>query len=160
MPLSDATAAHVELVLQRHQARRDLLVQILREVQEQSRWLPREVLGRGARAVGLAPAIVEGVASFYRFFHLHPVGRHHLLFSDNVTDRMNGSRRLARLLCRQLGVSPGQVTPDGQASVGFTSCIGLGDQGPAVLVDQQRALTRMDEGRILQLAELLRGGPT
>jgi [NiFe] hydrogenase diaphorase moiety large subunit len=30
------------------------------------------------------------------------------------------------------------------ASVGFTSCTGLGDQGPALLLNQQQVLTRMD----------------
>ncbi|MEI2622906.1 MAG: NAD(P)H-dependent oxidoreductase subunit E [Giesbergeria sp.] len=46
--------------------------------------------------MGLSPAIVEGVASFYRFFHLQPVGRYHLLWSDNVTDRMQGSHVAGR----------------------------------------------------------------
>ncbi|MCW5634846.1 MAG: NAD(P)H-dependent oxidoreductase subunit E [Rubrivivax sp.] len=158
MPAPETRAEPVERVLQRHGARRDALVQILREVQEHTRWLPREVLAQVAAGVGLTPAIVEGVAGFYRFFHLREVGRHHLLFSDNVTDRMSGSRHLARTLCRQLGIAPGGRTADGLASVDFTSCIGLPDQGPAVLVNQRRALTRMDEPRIVQLADLLRAG--
>jgi len=158
MTESDSRAASVAQVLHRHGGRRDALVQILREVQEQTRWLPREVLAQVAAGVGLTPAKVEGVASFYRFFHLREVGRHHLLFSDNVTDRMTGSRHLARTLCRRLGIAPGQRTPDGLASVDFASCIGLGDQGPAALVNQQRALTRLDEPRVVQLADLLRAG--
>ena len=158
MSVFELRTAHVDRVLQRHGGRREALVQILREVQEGTRWLPREALAQVARGVGLTPAIVEGVASFYSFFHLRDVGRHHLLFSDNITDRMVGSCRLARALCRQLGTTPGQRSADGMASVGFTSCIGLGDQGPAVLVDQQRALTRLDDLRVVQLAELLRAG--
>ena len=146
----------VARALQRHGGRKDALVQILREVQAETRWLPREALAAIADGIGLTPAIVEGVAGFYRFFHLRPVGAVHLLWSDNVTDRMQGSRALARELCRRLGVRPGEPVVDGApASVGFTSCIGLGDQGPAVLVDQHQVLTRMDELRVAELADLI-----
>jgi len=136
--------------------RRDRLVQILRQVQDRTHWLPRPVLARIAAGVGLTPAIVEGVASFYRFFHLEPVGRMHLLWSDSVTDRLQGSRVLARELCRRLGIEPGQVGADGLVSVDFTSCTGLPDQGPALLVNHHQVLTRLDHERVAQLADLVR----
>ncbi|MCL4739709.1 MAG: NAD(P)H-dependent oxidoreductase subunit E [Burkholderiaceae bacterium] len=158
MPAPTDPAAAVDEALSRHDHQRTALVQILRDVQSRTRWLPREVLRRIADGVGLTPAIVEGVAGFYRFFHLQPVGRVHLLFSDNVTDRMLGSRALAADLCARLGIEPGQVAADGSVSVGFTSCTGLGDQGPALLVDQHQVLTRMDAARVAELARLVRAG--
>jgi [NiFe] hydrogenase diaphorase moiety large subunit len=150
-------AAAVDAVLAGRGARREQLVQILREVQAALGWLPRAALARIAAATGLTPAIVEGVAGFYRFFHLQPVGRYRLLFSDNVTDRLLGSRALAHALCTRLGVAPGQVRADGLASVDFTSCTGLPEQGPALLVNHHHVLTRMDAGRITELADLVLG---
>ena len=149
----DTTVAQV---LQRHGARRASLVQILREVQEHSRWLPRPVLAQVAAAVGLSPAIVEGVASFYRFFHLQPVGRYHLLWSDNVTDRMQGSHALAADLRQRLNIPHGAPNASGLASMDFASCTGLGDQGPALLVNQHQVLTRMDSQRVRDLADMVR----
>jgi [NiFe] hydrogenase diaphorase moiety large subunit len=153
-PAPDAVAR----VLHRHGKRREALVQILREVQAESGWLPRELIARIAAGVGLTPAIVEGVASFYRFLYLRPVGRYHFLWSDNVTDRMLGSRMLARELCRLLGVHRGPPAGTGAlASVDVSSCIGMGDQGPALLVNQHQVLTRMDDQRVVELADLVRG---
>lgn len=94
----------VAQVLHRHAGQAHRLVQILREVQEHTHWLPAHVLEQVAQGVGLGSATVRGVASFYRFFHLQPVGRYHLLWSDNTTDRMLGSRTLAEQLCSALGV--------------------------------------------------------
>jgi [NiFe] hydrogenase diaphorase moiety large subunit len=74
------------------------------------------VLHRIAQGVGLTPAIVEGVAGFYRFFHLQPVGRVHVLFSDNVTDRMQGSRELAAELWHGWASCPGRSAADGSVS--------------------------------------------
>ena len=145
-------------VLHRHGHRREALLQILREVQAQTGWLQQPVLAQVAAGVGLGRAVVEGVAGFYRHMHLRPVGRVHLLFSDNVTDRHQGSRALAARLCRALGIAPGEVAPDGSASVGYTSCTGLGDQGPAALVNQHQVLTRLDAARIDAVAERIRAG--
>jgi len=149
-------SATVTGVLRRHGARREALVQILREVQEHTGWLPRSALALVAAGVGLTPAIVEGVASFYRFLHLQPVGHFHLLWSDNVTDRMQGSHALAQELRRLLAVPAGGLSADGRASVGFASCTGLGDQGPALLVNQQHVVTRMDSQRVHDLADMVR----
>jgi [NiFe] hydrogenase diaphorase moiety large subunit len=151
-----AAEAAIDAIVARRGARRDQLVQILREVQAVTGWLPRPVLARVARSVGLTAAIVEGVAGFYRFFHLQPVGRYHLLWSDNVTDRLLGSRELAHELCRLLWIEPGKTSEDGLVSIGFTSCTGLPDQGPAVLVNQHQVLTRMDAPRVAELADLIR----
>ena len=143
----------VESVVHRHGAAKHALVQILREIQAETRWLSRDVLAQVAALVGLSPAIVEGVARFYRFFHLQPVGAYHFLWSDNVTDRQAGNRELAHELCRLLGIVPGQWVPGSPASLGFTSCTGLGDQGPALLLNQHQVLTRMDYERIVEVAE-------
>jgi len=147
-----------DAVLARWQHDPHALVQVLRETQAQTHWLPRELLAHIASALHLTLAHVEGVASFYRFFHLRPVGRVRVLFSDNITDRMAGSDALMTRLCERLGVAPGEVDAQGRFSVDRCSCTGLCDQGPALLVNHHQVVTRLDAGRIDQLAELLLAG--
>ncbi len=134
------------------------LVQVLRETQAQTHWLPRDLLAHIGRVLGLTTAHVEGVASFYRFFHLRPVGRVRVLFSDNITDRMAGSDALMARLCERLGVKPAEVDAQGRFSVDHCSCTGLCDQGPALLVNHHRVVTRLDAARVDQLAERLLAG--
>jgi [NiFe] hydrogenase diaphorase moiety large subunit len=131
------------------------LVQILRELQELWGWLPRNRLDRLARELGTSLAHVEGVAGFYRFLHLEPVGQYRVLFSDNITDRMAGSEALMDELCRRLGVAPGATRTDGRVSVARCSCTGMCDQGPAALINHDRVLTRLDGARVAQLAEAI-----
>ncbi|MBS0435415.1 MAG: NAD(P)H-dependent oxidoreductase subunit E [Proteobacteria bacterium] len=131
------------------------LVQLLREAQAEHGWLPRPLLSALARELGLTLAHVEGVASFYRFLHLQPVGRLRILFSDNITDRMLGSEALMADLCARLGVQPGVMRADGRVSVAAASCTGLGDQGPALLVNHHQVVTRLDAERVARIAELV-----
>ena len=59
-----------------------------------------------AQELGPTLAHVEGVASFYHFLHLRPVGRLRILFSDNITDRMLGSEALMADCARAWACSP------------------------------------------------------
>lgn len=150
------SAPDLQSVLVRHGVDPHALVQILRELQALQGWLPREALSQVATALGLTLAQVEGVAGFYRFFHTQPMGAYRVLFSDNVTDRMLGSEALMADLCRRLGVVPGRLGDDGLVSVDKTSCTGMCDQGPALLINHHQVVTRLDAARVAQLDDLIR----
>ena len=142
-------------VLDRHRRRPEQLLQILRETQDALGYLPALALTRIAQALGLPRARVEGVAGFYSFLHLAPAGRYRVLFSDNITDRMLGSAELMERLCNKLWLERGKVSEDGLVSVDTTSCTGMCDQGPALLVNG-RAITRLSAERVDRIAELIR----
>ncbi len=145
----------IEALLQRHRHAPHRLVQVLRELQATLHWLPRDVLSQVADALHLPLAHVEGVAGFYRFFHTQPVGQYRVLFSDNITDRMRGSEALLHALCDRLKVQPGVMRHDGRVSVTTTSCTGLCDQGPALLINHQQVVSRLTPARIEHMATLI-----
>ncbi len=145
----------LDQVLASHRAEPQALLQILRELQALLGWLPREALQQVAGGLGLTLAQVQGVAGFYRFLHTRPVGAYRVLFSNNVTDRMLGSEALLLDLCRRLGVVPGQLSADGLVSVDKTSCTGLCDQGPALLINHHQVVTRLDAARVAEMAQLI-----
>ena len=149
--------AEIEALLARHGRDPHALLQMLRELQAQHGWLPQPALRELADALGLSLAHVQGVAGFYRFLHTRPVGAYRILFSDNVTDRLLGSEALMADLCRRLGVAPGRIADDGLVSVDRSSCTGLGDQGPALLINHHHVVTRLDASRVAQMAALVRG---
>jgi [NiFe] hydrogenase diaphorase moiety large subunit len=142
-------------VLQRHSHDPTRLLQILIDAQQIEGWLPAPSLTRIAGALHIPRARVEGVAGFYSFLYTRPVGRYRVLFSDNITDRMLGNAELLDALCRKLWIEPGKVSEDGLVSVTTTSCTGLCDQGPAMLVNG-RAIGQLNHRRINEIAELIR----
>jgi len=148
-------AFDMDVLLDSHQRSPQRLVQILREIQAHKGWLPREDLAGVAKALKLSLAHVEGVAGFYRFFHGHPVGQYRVLFSDNITDRMRGSEEMLRHLRHVLKLEPNKVRADGRVSVSTTSCTGMCDQGPALLVNHHHVVTRLTPGRIEHMAALI-----
>ncbi|MDT7834377.1 NADH-ubiquinone oxidoreductase-F iron-sulfur binding region domain-containing protein [Aquabacterium sp. OR-4] len=134
------------------------LLQRLVALQAQRGWLPPAALEALAVEMALPLAELRGVAGFYRFLHLAPVGRLRLLFSDHVSDRHQGAPALMARLCARLGVAPGQVRADGALSIDRCSCIGLADQGPSLLVNHGQVITRLDAARIDALAQAIEAG--
>ena len=145
----------IDAVLERHHREGSRLVQILREIQEALGWLSPTTLTHVADAVGWPRAKVSGTASFYSFFHTRSRGKYCVLWSDNITDRMLGNTDLMDAMCKKLWLEPGRVSEDGLVSVNTTSCTGMCDQGPALLVNY-RAVTRMSQARVGEMVSLIR----
>ena len=130
------------------------LLQVLRQTQEPLGHLPPAALERIAAELHVPIARVRGVMAFYSFLYPEFPGTYRVLFSDNVTDRMRGSQDRLREMSQRLWVEPGKVSEDGLVSLDRTSCTGMGDQAPALLVNG-RPVTNVDEGRAAQVCDLI-----
>jgi len=156
MAESSVLALTVRDIVQRHDGLPTRLLQILREVQDSLTWLSSATLNQVAEELGISPDKVRNVAEFYSFLYTEPRGSYDILFSDNITDRMLGSRELLHYLCERLGVESNTTRADGLVTVGTTSCTGMCDQGPAALVNGY-ALTRLDKARLDRIVGLVNG---
>ncbi|MBL8497873.1 NADP oxidoreductase [Nitrosomonas sp. JL21] len=95
---------------------------------------------------------VASVVAFYSFFHTKPCGRYHILFSNCTScGYLTPEHNLMQMLCEQLQVIPGKTRQDGAVSIGETSCIGMCDQGPSLLINGI-PLPRLNPERINQIA--------
>jgi len=145
----------VARAVERHGGHAANLMQMLRAVQAQAGCIPGEAVGELARRLDLPRVRVESTASFYHFFHDKPHGAYEILFSDNIVDHMAGKQELMQYLCEQLWVEPGKLSEDGLVYVESTSDVGMGDQGPAALINGY-ALPALSKSRIDLIAELIR----
>jgi len=148
-------ASYIDPILVRYGHLSVNLMQILREVQECFGWLHPDAIDYLIEQLDVPRTKIEGVASFYSFFYLEPRGKYRVLFSDNITDRMLGNQALMERMCRNLWVEPGKTSEDGLVSVDYTSCTGMCDQGPALLVNNI-AITNLTEQRMDAICELIR----
>ena len=115
---------------------RTRLLQYLIEIQQRFHHVPAEAIDLLQQRLGISHAQIESVISFYSFLSFDKTGDYHVLFSDNITDRMAGSQNLHQRLSKAL---KGQA----HVSIGVTSCTGLCDQGPGLLVNGH-AVSRLD----------------
>jgi [NiFe] hydrogenase diaphorase moiety large subunit len=134
--------------------RPERLLQYLYEIQYQYSSIPQAAIKLLSKKLSLTESHIRGVISFYSFLHETPRGHFDVLLSDSISDHMLGSRALLDQLCTRLGVSPGTPRSDGRVSINTTSCTGMCDQGPALLVNGW-TVTRLDANRINSIAALI-----
>ena len=145
----------LEPILDRYSRNPHHLMQILRETQERLDFIPKWAVDYLAEALALARTQVQAVIDFYAFFHDSPRGKYRILFSDNVTDRMQGNTALLSRMLSRFNLAQGQVSGDGLVSIDTTSCTGMCDQGPALLVNSY-PVPRLSSQRIDQICTLIK----
>ena len=133
------------------------LLQHLIAVQQRFSWVPPPAVEALSSALGVTRTQVRAAIAFYAFLHDRPRGDFDILFSDNITDRMLGHQRLLALLAERLGMGTDETRADGRVTLGLTSCTGMCDQGPALLVNG-RALTALTAQRVDRIADLVEQG--
>lgn len=148
-------ATYLDPILARHGRDATKLLQVLREAQEHYGYIHTDAIDYLSVQLKIPRVKIEGVATFYAFLYLQPQGEYRVLFSDNISDHMLGSAGLLKQMCEQLWVEQGKVSEDGLVSIDTTSCTGMCDQGPAMLVNNF-AINRLTPERIEKICELIR----
>ena len=142
-------------VIAKYRSEPGALLQILRDVQDELDWIAPETEAYLASALNVPIARVQSVTQFYAHLYGENRGKYRVLFSDNITDRMAGAPALMQHMLKRLKLERGKVSTDGLVSVDTTSCTGMCDQGPALLVNNQ-AIPQLTPRRIDEICELIR----
>jgi NADH:ubiquinone oxidoreductase subunit E len=120
-------------ILEGRRSQPNQLIEVLQDVQEQYDYIPREVMKIVSRELGVPLIEVYRVASFYKAFRLKPAGKHLLTFCSGTACHVRGSSLLVNQATSQLGIGPGEVTPDGLFSIERVNCLGACALGPIVV---------------------------
>jgi [NiFe] hydrogenase diaphorase moiety large subunit len=128
--------AELETLSERYGRDRSALLPVLQEIKLKYKDIFPYSMQLIADHLGIHPVEVYGVTSFYSFLG-KPEGKFVIRLCSTISCDMAGKERLARQLCNDLGIGFGETTPDGLFSLRWASCLGMCDQGPALLVNEQ-----------------------
>jgi len=98
-------------------------------------WLPEEVASEVAKLLHTPLADVHGVIEFYSLYYNEQVGRKFIRVCTDPACALKGADRLLDHLCKHYDVEPGQTTDDLSLTIEQSPCLGLCEQAPAALVD-------------------------
>jgi len=152
-PLAD----QVRAIAAQYPESRSAVMPALRIAQERhGGWLPPEAFEEVGEALELTPAYCKGVATFYDMFHLAPVGRRLVEVCTNICCGLRGAQEVLSAFERELGVQPGETTPDGEFTLRAVECIG-GCGWPTVVAIDDRHRLSVTAGDVPQIVRELRG---
>lgn len=116
-------------------ARRDDLIPILQEVQEEVGFLSRDSVVVIGRYLKLPVSKIYGVATFYNQFRFQSQGRFNIQVCRGTACHVKGSLKVLEAVMRELEIKPGETTRDGLFSLEVVACIGACGLAPVISID-------------------------
>jgi len=136
---------------------REQLLPVLQDVMDEFGYLAGDVLVEVSRAMDISIGEIHGVASFYHFINTEKVGRYVVRLCKTISCEMQGKKKVEAALEKELGIKFGETTTDGLFTLQHSNCLGMCDQGPALMVNRAM-FTRVSPERALQIIDAYREG--
>lgn len=125
----------IDRILDKHQGKAGSLVQVLLEIQHESRWLPQEVLDRVSKKLDVPLSRIMQIVTFHKTFCLAPRGRTEVHVCTGPSCYVRGSTLLLDKVQDLTGIKPGDTDPDAKFSLETGTCLGCCNLGPEIIVD-------------------------
>jgi NADH-quinone oxidoreductase E subunit len=131
------TLKRLEALYPKYPTRQALLLPALWLVQETRGWVSEAAMGEVGTVLGLTPAYVKGVVTFYTMYHTHPVGRHFIQVCTTSPCGLCGADDTLEAILRESGCGRlGATSPDGRFTVVEVECLGACGFATPIIVDE------------------------
>jgi NADH-quinone oxidoreductase E subunit len=133
---SGKTRAELDTILKRYPNKQAALLPALWLVQRDRGWVSDHNMAEVAEVLGVTPAHVKGVVTFYTMYHQHPVGKHFVQVCTTSPCNLCGAEDVVRALLKETGAGElGATSPNGKWTITEVECLGACGFATPILVD-------------------------
>jgi NADH-quinone oxidoreductase E subunit len=125
-------------LLTRYPTKQAALLPALWMVQHDRGWVSEDGMAEVAEALGITPAYVKGVVTFYTMYHQHPVGKHFIQVCTTSPCAVCGAEEVRDAFLRATGCEElGVTSPDGKYTVIEVECLGACGFATPVMINEE-----------------------
>jgi len=130
------TLERLQEILTRYPTKQAALLPALWLVQEECGWISDRNMVEVGEVLGLTPAYVKGVVTFYTMYHQHPVGENFVQVCTTSPCNICGAEDVVKALLAHTGATElGATSPDGKWTVIEVECLGACGFATPVLIN-------------------------
>jgi NADH-quinone oxidoreductase subunit E len=155
--LSDSTYDELRQIAARYPQARSGLLPMLHLVQSAEGRITPEGIEACADIIGITPAEVSGVATFYTMYKRRPVGDYHVGVCTNTLCAVMGGDVIFERLKEHLDVGNDETTDDGMVTLEHVECNAACDYAPVMMVNWE-FMDNMTPQSATELVDDLREG--
>jgi NADH:ubiquinone oxidoreductase subunit E len=120
-----ARRAELDELLTHYPTKMAALLPALWIVQEERGWVSEAAMAEVGAVLGLTPAYIKGVVTFYTMYHQHRVGTHFVQVCTTSPCNVCGAEDVVRAFLKHTGAQElGLTSPDGRFTVIEVECLG------------------------------------
>ena len=148
----------IQEVCQKYAPRKDNLIQILHEIQDQDpqHYISPEAVDIVAEYLKIPVNHIYGVLTFYTMYSTKPRGKNIIRLCESPPCYIKGSDNMLRKLKVLLGINIGETTKDGLFTLEFTSCLGVCGNAPVMMINDD-VYGDLTEEKVEEIIERIRG---
>jgi len=130
--------AKLEALFPRYPTKQACLLPALWMVQESRGWISEAAMAEVGEVLGVTPAYVKGVVSFYTMYHQHPVAKHFIQVCTTSPCNVCGAEDVVNALLKHTGCEElGVPSPDGNYQVIEVECLGACGFNTPLMVNEK-----------------------
>lgn len=145
-----ALTKEIENFVQKHGTQRTSLLPILQDIQMKYGHISDFAQQEVARMLDIHPVEVYGVVTFYSFLSTQSKGKNMVRLCKTISCDLANKDAIARTLERELGVKFGETTADKKFTLEYINCMGMCDQGPAMLINDD-VYTKLTPMKVIEI---------
>lgn len=141
-----------------------LTLGVLYKAQETFGFVDTEVIDAVAERLGVTPAHVCGVATFYTMINDAEVGRYHLQVCTNIGCMLEGAEKVFEHCKARLGVGNHETSADGNVTLSEVECLAACGYGPVAQIAERGKpeiplyFEHLDEAKVDAILDALERG--
>lgn len=145
----------VDGIMRKYDFQKGSLIQVLLDVQERFRWLPRHILSWVSGRLNIPLRDIYTIANFYEAFSLEPRGRHTVQVCTGTACHVRGASETLTRVSAALGIEAGQTDSAQQFTLETVHCLGCCALAPVVQIGSQyhRDPSRNQLEKLIKLLE-------
>lgn len=136
---------------------RSQLMGVLWDIQRKKRCIEPEDITKISQHFEMSKTELEGVISFYHFYHFKDVGKYTIYLNKSIVSEYSGLKEIKEAFEEILGIKVGKVTQDNMFGLFETECIGLSDQEPACLINF-KPFVNLNRQRVFEIINQIKSG--
>lgn len=125
----------VDEIVDKYSAKKEYLIQILLDVQQEFNWISKEAIVRISESLKIPVSLIYRVVSFYTAMYLNPIGRHLIQICLGTACHVRGGLKIFDEVQRRLNIKVDETTPDMKFTLKRVNCLGCCALGPVIVVD-------------------------
>jgi len=133
----NAISLEIEELVSKYGKGRQSLLPVVQEIQKKYNFISEFSQQEIAKALDIHPVEVYGVVTFYAFLGTNYSARYNVRLCRTISCDLAGKESVARSIIQELGIDFGEATQDNKFTLDYINCMGMCDQGPAMLINDQ-----------------------